>query len=28
VTLHGGVVDVDNHPDGGAIATLRVPLSP
>jgi two-component system sensor histidine kinase CreC len=28
VTLHGGVVDVDNHPGGGAIATLRAPLSP
>ncbi len=28
VTLHGGVIDVDNHPDDGAIATLRAPLSP
>jgi two-component system sensor histidine kinase CreC len=28
VTLHGGTIDVDNHPDGGTIATLCMPLSP
>lgn len=27
MTLHGGTVNVDNHPDGGAIATLSFPNS-
>lgn len=27
MALHGGRIDVSNHPDGGAIATMRLPLS-
>ena len=28
VTLHGGSVELANHPDGGTLATLRLPLAP
>jgi two-component system sensor histidine kinase CreC len=26
--LHGGSASLDNHPDGGAVATVRLPLDP
>ncbi len=28
VTLHGGSISLANHPDGGTLATLRLPLAP
>ncbi|HQK88790.1 MAG TPA: ATP-binding protein, partial [Acidobacteriota bacterium] len=28
VALHGGSVELANHPSGGTLATLRLPLAP